>query len=190
MFLLALAEAAAREGVAFDEARWRAMFAAHGDFLRRCVARMVGPGEHVDDVVQDTFVTAFKKRDHLPEGEGALRGWLYRTAMNHAKHDRRSLARDLKKADRVKAEPAPASHDAHVVVEASERVALVRAAVASLPEKMREAFILVELEQQTAPAAAALLEVPEDTVRSRVRAARARFREFIEARRAQLEGAP
>ncbi|HEY4219888.1 MAG TPA: sigma factor, partial [Myxococcota bacterium] len=68
------AVAFAADGVAFDEAHWALLVRAHAPFLRRAMARLAGAG--TDDVVQEAFVSAFRRRGELPSDDGKLRGWL------------------------------------------------------------------------------------------------------------------
>ena len=38
------------------------LFQEHGDFIARAIERLTGEGAHVDDLLQECFVTAYKKR--------------------------------------------------------------------------------------------------------------------------------
>jgi len=166
-----------------DEAFWRDAFRAHGPFLLRVVERLGGSGGHVEEIVQETFAVAFRKRAVLPEGS-ALRGWLYRTSANLVLHHRRSVARFLGFSERVQSEPlselAPAPDE---VAEGRADRLLVRRAVARLSFKLREVFVLYELEGMSSVEIAAALGISENTARSRLRLARGRFKEAVEHER-------
>ena len=72
-------------------------------------------------------------------------------------------------------------------IEAAERTAaarLIRDLLQELDEAKREVFILADLEQMTAPEIAELLELPLNTVYSRLRTARQEFRSALVAREA------
>lgn len=61
----------------------------------------------------------------------------------------------------------------------SEDAMVLSAAIAELPEELRIAFVLREVQQLSVREAAAVLEVPEGTVKSRNHAARERLRETL-----------
>ena len=166
------------DGAAFDEVRWTTLVALHAPFLRRFIGRLTGFGEHVDDVVQEAFVAAFRRQNDLPDDEVLLRAWLFRAAKNQLLHHQRSHARRTRKHGALAA-PAPTSTSqppAH-----AGAVQLVRRATLSLPEALREVFVLVDLEGLTVVHAATILDVNENTLRSRLKTARARFAEAVEA---------
>ncbi len=68
------------------------LFREHAPFLLRLVERLTGPGDHVEDVVQEVFLTAHRRRVEL-DADADLRGWLYRVAVNHCKNRIRFLRR-------------------------------------------------------------------------------------------------
>jgi RNA polymerase sigma-70 factor (ECF subfamily) len=173
-----------------DERFWREAFRAHGPFLLRVVERLSGPGGHVEEIVQETFALAFSKGGPqggaLPEGS-ALRGWLYRVAANKVLHHRRSVARFLGFRERAAREPHEGAHRPDDVVAASDDRSLVRVCVGRLPFKLRETFVLYELEGLSSVEIAAALDISENTARSRLRLARERFRAELD-RRARKAG--
>lgn len=115
--------------------------AAHGAELQAHLRRFV-EGDEADDLLQQVWLTAHRRPP--VEGDGAnVRAWLYRVATNAALdrlgRDRRRRALLERGAHRLQAEtPTPA--DADVVAE--EDRARVRAAVAALPRRQREAVWL------------------------------------------------
>jgi RNA polymerase sigma factor (sigma-70 family) len=48
----------------------------HAPFIARVIEKLTGAGPHVDDLLQETFIVAYKKREHF-EKRSALRTWLY-----------------------------------------------------------------------------------------------------------------
>lgn len=146
-----------REGVVALVPQMRAF----ARFLARDAAR-------ADDLVQDAVVRAFERRETWTDGTD-LRAWLLRILRNlfldqERRHrtERRSLA----------AMPAPAE-DAHPSVQAG-RDALrdLDAAIATLPAAQREALILVAALEMSLADVAAVIGVPEGTVKARVSRAR------------------
>lgn len=153
------------------------LFVLHAPFLLRVVARLTGPGPHVEDLVQDVFVVAHRRRGVLRDGP-ELRGWLYRVCSNKAMQHRRSRWRRFRLATAIEMEPtatAPAVPDE--IASRRERGRRIRQAVLELPFLQREAFVLFELEGLDTKSVAALLDVPEGTVSSRLSTARRLFRE-------------
>ncbi|HEY4222282.1 MAG TPA: RNA polymerase sigma factor, partial [Myxococcota bacterium] len=75
-----------------DRAASSALYLRHVDAVRRIVARLVGVGVELDDLVQDAFVTAFRRLSSLRE-PAAFAAWLYAVAVGVARHLLRQKAR-------------------------------------------------------------------------------------------------
>lgn len=153
------------------------LFAAHASFLVRTLERLTGNRAHAEDLVQEAFLVAHRRRDEL-RPDGNPRAWLYRVAMNQLRHSRRSFARELRFLGRATAERlfdrrGPEPDGAALERERAERV---RRAVARLPLVYREVFVLFELEGQSGADIAELLDVPVATVWTRLHRAREQFR--------------
>lgn len=174
-----------------DERRWRweglddrtiAGRAADGDaeafavlvvrytpLLRAYVRRILPTGGEVDDVVQDTFVAAWRKLPSLADLT-AVRAWLIRIASRQA-FDRlraRHLAADL-----AEHEPFEVEHRApDRVVEAGTQVDALRVALGRLPEAQRQCWILREVAGYSYEDIADELSVPPSTVRGLLARAR------------------
>lgn len=160
-----------------DDLDLATLFDEHAPFLVRVVARMVGTVDRAEDVVQRAFLTAHRKG--LPDvSPDRARAWLYRIAMNEARHERRSTARRLRLARAVEGQPDAPPTGPGEQLEARATAARVRKVIADLPEAQREVFVLYELEEQSGSAIAELLGVPENTIWSRLRLARARFKKL------------
>lgn len=177
--MLAVAQRAAIERVPFDRLRWGALVRIHGPFLQRSVARLTGENAVVDDVVQEAFITAFKRQTDLPDEEVKLRAWLYRAARNHLMHAHRGALRERRKRDDAERSDVRAPEAPDEQLADRERADRLRRALLMLHVDMREAFILVEMEALSAVEAAALLAVPENTLRSRLRRAREHLVEIL-----------
>lgn len=158
-----------------------ALFDAHAPFLVRVMTRMVGTRDRAEDVVQRAFLTAHRRG--LPEGDlDRARGWLFRVAVNEARHERRSWARRRRLAEAVEAEPAEVAPSPEQGVEAGQQAQRVRELVTRLPDGQREVFVLYELEELQGSEIARMLGIPENTVWSRLRLARGRFERLWRAR--------
>jgi RNA polymerase sigma-70 factor, ECF subfamily len=145
----------------------------------KLVSRFVSNPAEAEDVAQDAFLKAYRA---LPSfrGESAFYTWLYRIAINTAKNSlvatrRRPVDFDLDLQD-------PDLHDRHAKlkeVDTPERVLLteeirqvVQGAMEQLPEDLRTAIVLRELDGLSYEEIAEAMECPVGTVRSRIFRAR------------------
>ena len=185
---IALAPDLGDHGVA-EVASW---FDQHGPFLLRVVTRLVGNPATAEDVVQETFLIAHRRRSEVASYAN-IRGWLYRVAANLVRHQRRSIARRLRLEQALTqaqeqlgqtGDPSPLG-----ALEVAQRAQQVRDCVAQLPLKQREVFVMFELEGVEGTTIAQLLGIPENTVWTRLHHARKRFRVLWD-RLAQNAGTP
>lgn len=169
-----------------DISQW---FDDHGAFLLRVVKRLHGDHSEAEDIVQETFVVAFRRRAELP-ADLPVRAWLYRVAVNLVRHQRRGLARRLAFRARLDSEVARSQKPEHERgLELAELAAQVRACVTRLPSRQREVFVLFELEGLEGHLIAELLGIPLNTVWTRLHHGRARFRTMWERAHKQ-QGTP
>ncbi|EOD55462.1 RNA polymerase sigma factor RpoE [Aeromonas rivuli] len=143
------------------------------------VARYVNNPGDVPDVAQEAFIKAYRA---LPtfRGESAFYTWLYRIAVNTAKNYITSQGRRPPSSD-VEADEAEyyAGGEALQEVATPENLALtdeikrtVFAAIEALPEDLRTAITLRELEGLSYEEIAEIMDCPVGTVRSRIFRAR------------------
>lgn len=155
------------------------LYAAHAPFLTRVLMRLVGDNTHVDDLLQETFIVAYRKR-HTFDGRSAARTWLYGIAARLAQRHRRGTGRLRRALGLYADEPttvsAPGPEHELARVQAS---LLVRAALDDLPFKQREVFVLYELEELDGAAIADMLGIPVNTVWTRLHHGRKRFEERV-----------
>ncbi|UFQ19864.1 MULTISPECIES: RNA polymerase sigma factor [Streptomyces] len=161
-----------------------ALFDRHADAVHRYAARRLG-GEAADDLVAETFTTAFQQRHRYDPARGAgadARPWLFGIATNLVGRHRRAEARRFKAMARV---PAPADHDEPLADRAADRVVAravrreLAAALAALPARHRDVLLLVAWGDLSYEEAAQALGVPVGTVRSRLHRARTKLREAL-----------
>jgi RNA polymerase sigma-70 factor (ECF subfamily) len=154
----------------------------HGFVTRLLYSRGV-PRGHLDDAVQQVFVVALPKRSEIREARAFLYGVAVRIAQEQARAARRHpLPDDADGAERE------ASRDPHPeeLVDRKQRQAFVDGAIARMPEDVRTAFVLFEIEALTMREIAETTGVPQGTVASRVRRGRELFREAADRIRARL----
>ncbi len=148
--------------------------------LARLVSRLVrDPGE-VEDVTQEAFVKAYRA---LPSfrGDSAFYTWLYRIGINTAKNYLVAMGRRAPTSTRVEAVEAEGHEGAELLrdINTPESLLLtkeigntVNAAIEVLPEELRSAIQLRELEGMSYEEIAKLMDCPIGTVRSRIFRAR------------------
>ena len=148
--------------------------------LARLVSRLVrDPGE-AEDVTQEAFIKAYRA---LPSfrGDSAFYTWLYRIGINTAKNFLVATGRRAPTSTEVDAEEAEGYegseqlHDINTpesLLLSKEIATTVNAAIESLPEELRSAIQLRELEGMSYEEIAKLMDCPIGTVRSRIFRAR------------------
>ncbi|MDF4251356.1 RNA polymerase sigma factor [Streptomyces sp. WMMB303] len=158
------------------------LFDRHADAVHRYAARRLG-GEVADDLMAETFTTAFQQRHRYDPDRGAgARPWLFGIATNLVGRHRRAEARRFKAMARV---PAPADHDEPMADRAADRVGAqavrreLAAALAALPARHRDVLLLVAWGGLGYEEVAQALGIPVGTVRSRLHRARSRLREAL-----------
>ncbi len=158
----------------------------------KLVLRYVRSPAEAEDIAQDAFIKAYRA---LPQfrGDSAFYTWLYRIAINTAKNaiasrDRSPIDYDLDLNDpeesagmqqRLKDPDTPEG-----LVLTEEIRSVVNSAIEALPEELRMAIVLRELEGLSYEEIATVMECPVGTVRSRIFRAREaidkRLREVFE----------
>lgn len=144
--------------------------------------RFGGPGLDVEEAVQDVFLVLVDRLREF-EGRSELSTWVYRVAMNVASEHRRRAwrKRRLAAAWNVVAFWREGAASPARDAERKDEIAMVHRALATLSEKKRHVFVLCELEEMSSDDAAAVLNVPAATVRTRLFHARKEFAVAIEA---------
>jgi len=169
-----------------DPEQFAVVFRRHAPDIRRYVVRRLGPGA-ADDVVAETFLTAFRLRSRYSRDRPDARPWLYGIATNLVGRHRRAEVRQYRALARTGLDPVTESFadraDARVSAGAESR--RLAAALAGLPAGHRNALLLVAWGDLSYEQAAAALGVPVGTVRSRISRARARLRQALGAAPAQ-----
>lgn len=152
--------------------------------IERLIGRIVRDVDLVQDVAQDTFIRAYRA---LPQfrGESAFYTWLYRIAVNTAKKAVVDLRRDpvitesaLAASRQDEDETSRPEHELtdaetpDAVLASREIAATVNAAIEALPDDLRQAILLREVEGLSYEEIAEVMTCPIGTVRSRIFRAR------------------
>lgn len=128
----------------------------------------------LDDVVQEVFV-GIQARLHTVEHPESLRSWIYSIIRRTVGRYHRVRRSRLVETTSESVEPEVLDPDwttPQSMAEQSEQVKFIWSLLQKLDLPKREVFILTELEEMTAPEIAIAIDVPLNTVYSRLRAAR------------------
>ncbi len=168
------------------ENRFRRLVAEHYDFIWRALRGFGVASSGVDDAAQQVFLVAAQKFEAITPG--SERSFLFATARGVAANARRGTSRRREVSDEEAMSVAPDDDANPEQLTASKRAREVLDRIlASLPEDVREVFVLFELEGMTMAEIAELLSLPPGTVASRLRRAR---EDFQAAARRFRAGAP
>jgi RNA polymerase sigma-70 factor (ECF subfamily) len=159
------------------------------DSLYRTALRLVRVPADAEDLVQETYLKAFRAADTFHPGTN-LRAWLFTILHNTARNRARDRARDSVTIDSETVERAA---DTHVdgAAETPEALLLrdtlapeLQAAVDALPDQFRQAVWLRDVEEFSYAEIASMLDVPVGTVMSRIsRGRRMLFDQLVDKQR-------
>jgi len=148
--------------------------------LARLLSRMIRDQSEIEDVVQESFIKAYRALPNF-RGDSAFYTWLYRIGINTAKNHLVSLGRRPTVSTDIEIEDAENfdSGDELRTMETPETALMtkeiaqtVNDTVASLPEELRTAITLREIEGLSYEEIATIMSCPIGTVRSRIFRAR------------------
>jgi RNA polymerase sigma-70 factor (ECF subfamily) len=139
--------------------------------VQGAIYRLVGPGEDVRDLSQETLLKAYRGLGTFKK-EARFSSWLYQIALNTCR-DRMRRGRgksyvsfdELSETGEAGSERGPSALD---LIEARDLSRRVAAAVATLPEEQREVVVLKEYQGLTFLEIADALDVPLSTVKTRL----------------------
>lgn len=156
------------------DAIFSALFRAHQGAVRRYVTRRAWP-DAVDDVVAETFLTAWRRLEHVPAD--AL-PWLLTAARHCLANHRRGALRGAALVERLGAEPP--EHAVDELARSAQRAAILRA-FATLGDAERELVMLTEWDGLSPARVAAVLGIGSPEARARIYRARRKLRRALGA---------
>jgi RNA polymerase sigma-70 factor (ECF subfamily) len=195
-----------------DESEFAGLVERHRGELRVHCYRMLGSLEDSEDLVQETFLRAWRKRGSFSsDGRSSFRAWLYRIATNACldvlrSRPRRVMPPEVAEAgdpavppsppadlpwlqpypDRLLESVAPAEDEPGAVVVARETLELAFiAAIQHLPPRQRAVLILRDVLGWSAKDTGALLQASVEAVNSALQRARATLRDRLGERRTE-----
>jgi RNA polymerase sigma-70 factor (ECF subfamily) len=148
--------------------------------LARLLSRFIRDPAEVEDVTQEAFIKAYRA---LPafRGDSAFYTWLYRIGINTAKNYLMAMGRRAPTSTEVEAEEAEGFEEGEQlrdintpesVLLSNEIARTVNATIESLPEELRRAIQMREIEGMSYEDIAQAMDCPIGTVRSRIFRAR------------------
>jgi RNA polymerase sigma-70 factor, ECF subfamily len=174
----ARSESSGGESAPTNGERARQLLANHFAFIWRVLRRLGVSENDVDDAAQRVFIVASSRLDDI--APGSERAFLYGTALRIAAACRREV---LQHRLRLDGEDLFAVEDSAPLPDEAlarrQAVLLLDQVLGSMPEDLRSAFVLAELEGLTAREGAALEDIPAGTFASRLRRARKEYHERV-----------
>lgn len=168
--------------VAGDQKAFELLVIKYQRRIQRLIGRMVRDVDLVEDIAQDTFIRAYRALAQF-RGEAQFYTWLYRIAINTAKKALMDLKRNptvsenaYKSDDDDETSPVEneltSSETPDAVLASKEIAQIINAAMEALPEELREAITLREIEGLSYEEISVAMHCPVGTVRSRIFRAR------------------
>ncbi len=185
--------ALARRCLGGDTPAWTELVQTHHGRVYTLCYRFTGSPHDAEDLTQDVFLKIYGSLKAFDPGRGSLAVWVTTLTRNHlVDHYRRSRLQRASDSIDVEREDAPGilledarpGPHAHALQRELERE--VQAALASVSPELREAVILRDLQDMDYKEIAAVLHVPEGTVKSRISRGRAELGRVLSRGRKQV----
>ncbi len=171
--------------VAGDQKAFELLVIKYQRRIQRLIGRMVRDVDLVEDIAQETFIRAYRALAQF-RGEAQFYTWLYRIAVNTAKKALMDLKRDptisensFKSGQSDESDETSPMENAltswetpETVLASKEIAAIIIAAMEALPEELRQAITLREIEGLSYEEISEVMNCPIGTVRSRIFRAR------------------
>jgi len=167
-----------------DESAFESLIRRHEGRVFGLLMRMLGNREDAEDVAQETFIS-LHRHGHRFRHDARFSTFVYRVAANAALNRRRTLGRKNARIRKLQARQA-AGDDLPTTPRDPESAAFggevqirVQDALLQLPPDLRAATVLYDIEGLSYREIAAVLEIPEGTVKSRIHRARSALRDRL-----------
>lgn len=168
--------------VAGDQKAFELLVIKYQRRIQRLIGRMVRDVDLVEDIAQETFIRAYRALAQF-RGEAQFYTWLYRIAVNTAKKALMDLKRNptvsenaYKTSDDDETSPVEneltSSETPEAVLASKEIAQIINNAMDALPEELRQAVTLREIEGLSYEEISEAMGCPIGTVRSRIFRAR------------------
>jgi RNA polymerase sigma-70 factor (ECF subfamily) len=154
-----------------DERAWEQIVKQHWRKVFNVAYKFVGRHDEAEDLAQDIFLKVFKSLETF-DRRANFQTWLISVSRNmcidhyrSVRKERETIARDVDAGELTPASPEPGPIAA---LEQRDRVVLLRQALAALPESLRTAVVMRDIQERSYQEIADDLDLPEGTVKSRI----------------------
>ena len=174
--------------LAGDEAAWEQLIKAYVRRIYAVCYRFTGDAAEAQDLTQEVFLRVFRTLRSFRAGEGSFQVWLHRLTRNllidHYRRNRVHRASEpLEQLLPVLEERSSATSRTDSVLAGREAAEQLASALQELSPELREAVILRDLEGLEYRDIAAVLRIPEGTVKSRINRGRGELARILRRRR-------
>lgn len=151
-------------------------------FVWSCTRRLGVSNAEIDDIVQEIFIVINSRLATLQQPE-SLRSWIYGIARRTVSTYRRAKRAKAASTAALNAQPElqyPQIPSPQQLAELSDQARFLWTLLEKIDPAKREVFVLAEFDEMTAPEIAAAIEVPLNTIYSRLRAAKQELEEAVQ----------
>jgi RNA polymerase sigma-70 factor (ECF subfamily) len=163
-----------------DERALRTLHHRYASLVFTVAVRIVDAGA-AEEIVQDVFMTLWRKHEAFDTARGALKPWLCQVTRRRALNALRSRRRRATDIDDETAEIEDEALEPDEALWRAHRQSALRAAVDALPDAQRRALSLAYFDELTQEQIAAVLRVPLGTTKTRIRLAMRRIAPLVAA---------
>jgi RNA polymerase sigma-70 factor (ECF subfamily) len=181
-----------------DQAAWEQIVRQHWRKVYNVAYQFVGSHEQAEDLAQEIFLKIFRSLDSF-DRRANFQTWLISVSRNlcidhyrSVRKERQTIARDVAAEDVV---PVSSMMSPLAALENRDLAALLRQALQTLPQSLRTAVLLRDIQELSYLEIAERLRLPEGTVKSRINRGRkelarqiVRLREEADGRRGHVRG--
>ncbi|WP_319003641.1 RNA polymerase sigma factor [Sutcliffiella horikoshii] len=165
-----------------EESALKELMNVYGDYLLRTAYLLVKDKQLAEEVVQDTFITAYQKIHQLDE-EDKLKSWLTTITVNLCKMQMRkwsfkSILSNFEFAERVTESEQADGPEAQLLLDFQNQS--LSESIQKLDYKYREVIILYYFNEMKISEMAMVLAIAENTVKTRLKRGRSYLKEIIE----------
>src|SRR3954452_17307729 len=154
-----------------DQLAWEAIVRLHWRKVFNVAYKFVGKHDEAEDLTQDIFLKIFKSLQTF-DRRANFQTWLISVSRNLCIDHYRSVRKERETIDRDvdPGDLSPTSHEVspYVALEQRDRVVLLREALEKLPETLRTAVLLRDIQELSYQELPTELRLPEGTVKSRI----------------------
>jgi RNA polymerase sigma-70 factor (ECF subfamily) len=165
-----------------DEAALAACYDRYRVILFSQIVRILNDRQEAEDCLQEVFLQVWRRARDFDESRGRAFTWLVTIARSRALDRLRASGSRLRLVNEAAQTPQEEVGDAVKEVVQSEEGAIVREALAELPEDQRHALLLAYFEGLTQTEIAARLGDPLGTVKTRMRSGMIKLRELLQGK--------